>query len=376
MRILHIIYNLSSGGAERFVVDLANQLADFSDNEVFLLTLLDDSVSEYSFYKSDISNNISYLNLRNKKINWKIFFQINKMIRKIQPDIVNFHLSPIILYSLLPIFFWRTPVYIETIHNEVSQIGAGKKLVVQLKYFLYRLNFIKVCTISDRNSQEFERIVGKKCDIMIYNGRKKVEGTEKLSDVKNEIALLKLTNSTLVFTHVGRCAHQKNQILLLKAFNKIVKEGVDAILLIIGNGFDSELGRMLQQYGSKRIKFLGQKRNSTDYLFNSDAFCLSSLYEGMPITLIESFACGTIPLSTPVSGVVDLVINEENGFVAKDFSVEGYVEMMQIFIKKHKNIKRESLIKLYYDKLSIESCAEKYNQFYKKCLERSDNVSV
>ena len=49
MRILQIIYSLGSGGAERFVVDLSNEMS--KEHEVYLCVVRDFSVSNFGFYK-------------------------------------------------------------------------------------------------------------------------------------------------------------------------------------------------------------------------------------------------------------------------------------------------------------------------------------
>ena len=65
MRILQVVYHLASGGAERFVVDLSNELS--KENEVYLVTINDDTKLNYSHYKSELSSNVKYRCLRCKK---------------------------------------------------------------------------------------------------------------------------------------------------------------------------------------------------------------------------------------------------------------------------------------------------------------------
>ena len=63
MKILEIITHLGSGGAERFVVDLSNELA--KSNEVTLMTILDDKVDaeNRNFCRFSLSKNVKYVNL-------------------------------------------------------------------------------------------------------------------------------------------------------------------------------------------------------------------------------------------------------------------------------------------------------------------------
>jgi len=88
----------------------------------------------------------------------------------------------------------------------------------------------------------------------------------------------------------------------------------------------------------------------------------------MPITLIEALACGCIPLSTPVSGSVDIIQNGKNGFLSKDFSVDSYITMLKDFFKNHENIDKKELEVYFENNLSMKKCAEKYYEFFKKCL--------
>ena len=78
MKIIEIIPNLSSGGAERFVVDLANQLSVIEDNQVTICSLYS-LEGRYNFYGDSVSDNVELVGLGKKrgfdiKILFKLFF--------------------------------------------------------------------------------------------------------------------------------------------------------------------------------------------------------------------------------------------------------------------------------------------------------------
>ena len=75
MKILHVIPTLSSGGAERFVTDLANELTKYEDCSVTLLTFKKES-EENSFYKQELSEKVTYKNLGIQKTKFKDLFKI------------------------------------------------------------------------------------------------------------------------------------------------------------------------------------------------------------------------------------------------------------------------------------------------------------
>lgn len=368
MKILQITYGLASGGAERFLTDLLNQLAERDDIEITLLLISSKDVPRNMFYAKELSKKIRVKSLGLSHVDMSVFTKLSAAVRQENPDIVHIHLSPIILFCILPILFFRKPVYMETLHNEVARIDNGSKLKRVLKSFVYKTGLIKVCTISDKNAREYKKVYGRKCDAMIYNGRKALAKTSAYENVQNEVNGYKLDNKTVVLTHIARCAKQKNQDLLIDSFNAFSSDK-NVILLIIGNHFDSEEGLRLKAKANRKIYFLGEKHNIQDYLYCSDAFVLSSLYEGMPITLIEALSCACIPLSTPVSGVVDIVRDGENGFISKGFSQESFVSMLDDFWHGRERIDKDALVQLFANKLSIESCANSYFNFYQKCLQ-------
>lgn len=368
MKILYITYSLSSGGAERFLTDLLNQLTEKEDIDITLLLIKSEKIKGNMFYAKELSSKVKVKSLGIHKIGFSIFSKLNKSIRKEKPDIVHIHLSPIIIYCILPVLFYKKPIYLETLHNEVAKIDNGNKIKALLKSFLYKTGLIKVCCISDKNAVEFKRVYGKDCEVLIYNGRKTLVRSDDFDKVKNEIESYKSSDNDIVITHIARCAAQKNQKLLVESFNEIYSKYKNVVLLVIGSNFDSEMGKSLQEIACDKIHFLGEKHNIQDYLYCSDAFCLSSIYEGMPITLIEALSCGCIPISTPVSGVVDIIKDEENGYISKGFEKEQFVDTLDRFIKHRHKINREELIDLFKKKLSIEACANSYLDFYRKCL--------
>ena len=121
-----------------------------------------------------------------------------------------------------------------------------------------------------------------------------------------------------------------------------------------------------QAHACKNIHFIGELHDIQDYLLNSDGFCLSSKFEGMPITLIEAFACGCIPISTPVSGAIDLIKNEDNGYLSKDYTKEEYLKALENFAQHHQQIDKNDLKESFHDYFSIKSCAHQYYTLYTK----------
>jgi glycosyltransferase involved in cell wall biosynthesis len=152
---------------------------------------------------------------------------------------------------------------------------------------LFNNKSVKPVTISGESQLSFKKAYNGTHSELIYNGRAYPKKSRRYSTVTQSIEKLKLNNTTKVFVHIGRLTTEKNQLMLIEAFNKLVyKHHANAVLLIIGGGRNTDESRKIQQQLQQaeqehvHIHLLGERPNATDYLHAADFFCLSSLYEG------------------------------------------------------------------------------------------------
>jgi glycosyltransferase involved in cell wall biosynthesis len=363
MKILQIIFTLSSGGAERFVVDLSNELAD-KGHEITLCVLRDDTINNYGFYKEEISNKVNYQNLAiPERFSLLYIVKLYKLINQVKPDIVHCHLNLVNYVFPLSILFKKVKFF-HTIHSDATTEVKWKLEYFVRKYF-YKNRSFKAITISKETSRSFE-IYYKSFDyIEIYNGRKLPAISNEIEDISHYFSELRQQYNT-IFLHVARCAPVKNQKMLINVFNRLIDDGKAIFLLIIGDGFNSSQNEKLKSIASDKIIFLGEKHNVTDYYMNSDAFCLTSIHEGMPISLIEAIACGCTPICTPVGGIVDTIEDGVTGYLSKSISEDDYYHAINRFLDNKFKIKKEILFDQYNNYFSIKKCAEKHIDIYKK----------
>lgn len=363
MKILEIIPSLRPGGGERLVTDLCNELS--KSQKVILLTLWDDNQQDFDFYKPDLSENIQYINAKvNEQKKLKILWTFVKYIYHIKPDIIHLHMCHMFALLALLLLGWKYKFYL-TIHNDIRLNYAKRKHKIIFNFF-GRLGWLHFITISQTNYKDFNIIYPKLKNNLVYNGRAPLYKTNKYPDVIKEIKTFKVTNQTKIFLHIARCNPQKNQQLLIKSFNKLISEGFDATLLIIGAHFnDSKAGKELQQIACDKIHFLGTRTNVSDYIFNADAFCLSSLFEGMPITVIECVNTGIPIISTPVCGVIDIIKDGQNGIISKNYDISSYTESLKRFFIEESQLKNKSLTNMINNPFTIESCSDNYLRIFK-----------
>ncbi len=366
MKILQIIPTLTDGGAERFVVDFSNQLVVTDEVCLCVLFPLD---KDLGFFKEELSAKVTLVSL-NKKLGFDpgVFFRLKKLIQKYRPDIIHTHLNSLSYLLPLTIVPGRSFKVVHTIHNDASKEIANRK-VQKLRHWSYRNKKVYPVTISTESDRSFKEVYPNVASTMIYNGIRQPRKSNQFHDIERFITKSKKNSETKVFVHIGRVTTQKNHIMLVKAFQKLLESEADVLLLMIGGERNTVEGKKISEFlkasCNESIIWLGGNQPATDYLNIADFFCLSSIYEGMPISLIEAFACSCVPICTPVGGIPEMI--ENVGILSEDLSENAYYASLMKGYNLSDDIVqdyREKMKKLFIEQYSIEICAKEYRAFY------------
>jgi len=358
MKIIHIISGyLGQGGAERLVVDLAEAQAQLG-HSVTIACLY--PTNERSLQVPSVVKVHSFG--KTKGVNVKLPFAIKKYINDENPNVVNCHLPALFLY-MIPSLLRCKCKFFYTIHSNPIQEEPRLWVRIIRKFFI-STNKLKFVGITDKNKNDFEELYGVNGKLeVIYNGRKSLGKTLIFDDVKTEVEQYKTDSNTKVFIAVGRLFEPKNYPLMLKSFAELTSENI--VLLILGFGDKNQF----KDITPTNVDFLGAKNNVCDYLLCADAFCMSSSYEGMPISIIEAMSAGLPVLSTNVGGIPDIVEDGVNGLLCKTQEISDYVTMIkkylsltQVDTKKMSEINKAT----FAEKYDISITAKRYLQLYQE----------
>jgi glycosyltransferase involved in cell wall biosynthesis len=168
--------------------------------------------------------------------------------------------------------------------------------------------------------------------------------------LNNAINLNADTNSTSidfygykVIISVANLSKVKNHQMLIQAFEMIKTSKVK--LLLVGaprDNYEHITSLVLNSPKKDDIIIYGASNNVCGLLRKSDVFCLTSIYEGLPLSLLEAMSMGVVPVCTAVGGIPD-VIGDDCGFVIKDAS--SLCEKLDYLLNNP----------LAYDKLSLSA---------------------
>ncbi len=193
----------------------------------------------------------------------------------------------------------------------------------------------------------------------IYNEKKSMEMKKRLG----------ITNK-FVIGHVGRFRQEKNHSFIIDIFRKVCEKEPNSVLLLVGDGpLEEYIKKKVEDLGLlDKVKFLGARNDVNDLMQSMDVFILPSLYEGIPLTMIESQASG---LDCIISDKVpkECIVTKN----VKSISLEKSSKYWASEIIKSKYKARESLYnEIQNAKFDIKSNAIWLQEFYLKNMAKGD----
>lgn len=318
------------GGVYTYVKDLCNFLATHQsdiDCEIHLIyspnrVELDKELfhkeihPEVYLYEIDMQRSI------NLKKDWNVISETRNILKKIKPDIIHLHsakagvMGRFACLGLLP----TKNVYYSPHGFSFVQQNISKNKVLFFKILEYSMPFLFGGTIVASGDTEYEtaKKIGK--TILIRNGVDFELPQKQYFPIENQ----RFTVGT-----IGRLTPQKNP----KAFNEIASKLPHIDFVWIGNG------ELRQDITSDNIIVTGWVRTREELLqkINTlDLYIQVSLWEGLPIAILEAMAMKKPLLVSNVMGNKDTVDNGYNGFVYN--TTEEAIEKIKLFLDKNNRI--------------------------------------
>ena len=170
-----------------------------------------------------------------------------------------------------------------------------------------------------------------------------------------------------VIGHIGRFNRQKNHKFIISIFKNIVSNNPDATLLLVGTGeLQEEIKKHVSNLGiEKQVIFLGVRNDIPSLLTVMDAFLFPSLYEGLPVTLIEAQASG-LPCFISDEITDEVVVTD----LVKKISIHSSSDEWSTAVNGAESCNRSAYAgivkKSHYN---IQKEAEHLAKFYKKRIE-------
>ena len=212
------------------------------------------------------------------------------------------------------------------IHNDLRKTHFHNYTDNEIRKFF---GFDKILVISEHIQKDFESLAKNEDEksriVRVYNPLDTEEILQKAGREKQEVP-----NAVPVFVSVGTVFPQKGFDRLLKVHQKLLEEGFNHRLKIVGDGYDFEnIKKLKSDLGVvDTADMTGFTDNPYPHFRNADFFVLSSRYEGFPTVLFEAITLKKKIIATEVSGVSEMLENGKLGLIVEN-SEQGIYDGMK-----------------------------------------------
>ena len=347
MKIAHIFWSFTVGGAETMLVDIMN--LQVNNNNVTLI-IINDNYSNELISTLDKRINIVLIKRKVSSKNPIPFVYFNFQLLRIKTDVIhchNYNLEKVILNRLLK----KTIV---TIH------GFNRPITNKNKY-------AKVVAIS-RSIEKDLLDRGLTNTTLIYNG----------IDI-SKIKIKKSFNKEIQIVCIGRLEHKiKGQDILIRAFYLLYLKHEKIKLNFIGEGSsESYLKKLINKLGLEdKIFFHGNLSRNELYqkIRNFDILVQPSLHEGFGLTVVEAMIAKLPVVISKAEGLIEVTNNGEYAYISNFNSADCYCNVLKNVCSKILNDKASLIERLKQargfaiSKFSINETCQEYYKIYKSII--------
>ena len=342
MTVIHIIIGFGGGGMENFVLHLSKRYVQRN-----IKTIAVAITPQYTWQKEFEQAGISCVNLKINSFASLLsgFRQLYQLVKQTPDAFIHAHgFHALMLGIMLRLCRPKLPM-VFTLHNNFI-----KKPYRRFILFFTRM-FRKADIIFSEDAKAWYH---KSRSVVIANG----VDTDRYQLQKNPAAVF-------TFLFVGRLEEAKNPLFLVDLAKELKNKGNFKIAVAGTGSLLSSLNNKIQEFKLQDcFEYLGYRKDMPELLAQSHCVIMPSLWEGMPIIILEAAAAGIPIISTPV-GSIPTILNSQNSNLG---SLQDFPRMMNDVLHNYglAQQKAEKLQQLVQQKFSIEASARKHLELYYK----------
>lgn len=311
--VCQVLHSLNVGGAEVLAARLAQEL----QSEVRCLFACLDDLGPLGEQLQKDGFQVEVLH-RKPGLDFQVVRRLQSLARREKVDLFHAHQYTPFFYCAAGGFARRRPPILFTEHGRWHPDLPSKKRIAFNRCFLRRRDrVVGVGEAVRRALIENEGIPARRVEV-IYNGvdLRPYEGTRPSRKlVRQELGL---PQEAFVVIQVARLDHLKDHPTAIRTMARLAEQIPGSRLLLVGAG--PEQSRIEQEIAKHNIagnvQLLGLRSDVSRLLAAADVFLLTSVSEGIPLTLIEAMAARLPIVSTSVGGVGEVVRHEETALLA------------------------------------------------------------
>ena len=358
-RILYVAEAMG-GGVFTFLVGLCNELVDYYDIYVAygIRTQTPDDFRKYFDERVHLIRVRNFERSIDPRHDLGAFVELRKIADKVKPDLIHLHSSKAGVLGRWAFDGKKIPLFY-TPHGYsflMSNYNATKRLSYKM---VEKLSAVRRCTTISCSEGEHKETLSLTKNARFVNNGINVEEMQRMMDSIGSCENEEFT----VFT-LGRICYQKNPGL----FNEIAEKLPDVRFVWIGDG---ELRDMIT---APNIEVTGwmNREEALRRSMASDVFVLTSLWEGLPMSLLESMYMEKLCLVNDVIGSRDVIQTGVNGYVCRNAdefvaAIRGILEDPEKAARMTAQARKDII-----EKYNTRVMAEKYREIYEEAFAAKD----
>jgi len=382
IKVAQIITRMIVGGAQENTLHTCQQLAKDPLYQVTLIT--GPSLGPEGDLLDSLEPNAGFEIVKLKHLRRGInpirdliaFFQLVRILRKNQFDLVHTHSSKAGILGRWAAWVARIPVRVHTIHGWGFHSYLNP-LVQKFYIFLERWTAkitTRLIAVSSENIQKgLESKIGtQEKYLTIYSGISlstfaQSQGPNSLRDN------FSLPPSKLIVATIGRLVEQKNPLLFVNIASTLLQQNPNLFFVMIGDGpLRKKVEKEIESLNIGNAFLLpGLRRDVPKWISLIDIFVLSSRWEGLPRALLQVMAAGKPVVASQTDGILEVLKNESNGILIENEDPKKWSQAIQDLVDNPK--KREGIGRCakqsITDRFSDDKMVQDLKELFSKLLQ-------
>ncbi len=309
--VCQLLHTLNVGGAEM----LAARLARRSRNDVDFVFACMDECGSLGVELRQEGFNVKVFS-RKAGLDFGIVWRLSRWMRAQRVDIIHAHQYTPFSYAMMARQFYRTPPVLFTEHGRHLPDFPRRKRIYFNRWMFTGRDKVVAVGMSVKKALNVNEGFDDSAIAVIYNGVDTAQfhddSQQLRQTVRDELAI---PQDAFVVIQVARLDYLKDHATGLRALRRIVGDLPKTVLVLVGEG--PELASIEAAIDSLQIRsnvrLLGLRKDIPRLLAAADLFWLTSISEGIPLTVIEAMAAHVPVIATDVGGLCEMIENNVSG---------------------------------------------------------------
>ncbi|MGB3008465.1 MAG: glycosyltransferase family 4 protein [Chitinophagaceae bacterium] len=352
IKILECIRQGQIGGGESHLLSLVENL-NRSAFEPVVLSFTEGPMIE----RLKQMNVESHVIFTDKPFDFRKWKQVKRLIREHQIDIVHAHGSRANSNILWAARSLGIPV-VYTVHGwsfHQDQNPVAHKIRVFSEKYLTSKTDLNI-SVSFSNQQSGKKYIKSFNSIVINNGidQNKFNPEKCYKNIRKE---LNIPVDEILVLFIARFTAHKQPLSLINAFAKTLMANPKLHLLMVGEGDQKQMAKeLIDSHGlNHKITLHSFRQDVPDVLANADIFVLPSLWEGLPIGLLEAMAMGKAVIASNVDGTSEIIVDNLNGLLVNTNNLSEELTTALLKLSDDASLRRQ------FGQKAIETINDKFN---------------